>query len=70
MKGAGTALGAIPVVGTAASVGTKATGSAVETSGKVAGTAIKATGKIAESAGKATTDGIRQAQGFIQKNDE
>ena len=70
LKGAGTALGTIPVVGTALGAGAKATGSAVEVGGKAAGTAIKATGKVAESAGKAATDGIKQAQGFVQKNDE
>ena len=70
LKGAGTALGTIPVVGTALGAGAKATGSAVEVGGKVGGSAIKASGKVAESAGKVGTDGIKQAQGFIQKNDE
>ena len=70
LKGAGTALGTIPVVGTALGAGAKATGSAVEVGGKVAGTAIKASGKVAESARKVGTDSIKQAQRFIQKNDE
>ena len=59
LKGAGSALDAIPYVGPVLGAAAKTAGSAVEVGGKAAGKAVKATGKVA---GKVADAGVNTAK--------